>query len=458
MDAPPAESPRPDSGLLGNDFARPQRARQAPMFAPLPGGWWRRFGFRLIALYVGLFVAGTLADFIPVAGWAGRIYEGMWKNFVPWFARVVLQVSEPVVFKSSGSGDKLFDWVQAAAMLTVALIGALGWSVFDRARRWDGWARDVTHIAARYFLGAMMLSYGIAKILHLQMPGPDFPRLLEPYGESSPMGLAWTFVGLSWAYSAFAGGLEFLGGALLFFRRTTALGALLTAAVMTNVLMMNLCFDIPVKLFSAQLLFLALLLAAPKASRLCDVLVWHRTSPPEADVDLVRRWPTGRAGRLFTVVKVLIVLLIFWGVAGQRTWTWLNTPAPARSPLYGLYEVTSFKRDGETRPPLLTDALRWRRVAINDRNLLWLVSMDDRGSYYRLKFSSNAGSFTLQAINGRDQPLEPFTFRQVAPDQLVLEGKFGGARLVVELRRADEIKLRLINRGFHWVSEVPFNK
>jgi hypothetical protein len=84
--------------------------------------------------------------------------------------------------------------------------------------------------------------------------------------------------------------------------------------------------------------------------------------------------------------------------------------------------------------------------------------MDDRGSYFRLKFGPKPGSFTMQSANGGDQPLESFTFRQATPDQLLLEGKFGGAMLAVELKRADESKLRLINRGFHWVSERPFNK
>jgi hypothetical protein len=406
-----------------------------------------------------MFSLGDILSYLPgVRGRAGW-EDQFWQTFVPWFGRQVLGLKGLESVATIGSsGDRLFDWVQAGAMLALAFCGAIGWVWFDRARRWDGWVNDFVRIAIRYTLGATMLSYGIGKILHQQMSGPSFPRLLESYGESSPMGLAWTFVGLSWAYSAFAGGLEFVGGLLLFFRRTTTLGALLTAAVMTNVLMMNLCFDIPVKLYSAQLLGLAILLVAPAASRLLAVLVWHRAAPAAGEAEIVRPWPTGRSRRLIAFVKILIGLQILWSTAGQRTWTWMQRPAPIHPPLYGLYEVTSFKCDGEIRPPLLTDPLRWRRVAFDEGNRLWLVSMDDRGSYFRLKFGPKPGSFTMQSANGGDQPLESFTFRQATPDQLLLEGKFGGAMLAVELKRADESKLRLINRGFHWVSERPFNK
>jgi hypothetical protein len=39
-------------------------------------------------------------------------------------------------------------------------------------------------------------------------------RLLKPYGESSPMGLLWTFMGYSTGYNLFTGGAEALGGLL----------------------------------------------------------------------------------------------------------------------------------------------------------------------------------------------------------------------------------------------------
>lgn len=38
-----------------------------------------------------------------------------------------------------------------------------------------------------------------------QFPTPTADKLMQPYGESSPMGILWTFMGSSTAYTIFAG-------------------------------------------------------------------------------------------------------------------------------------------------------------------------------------------------------------------------------------------------------------
>jgi hypothetical protein len=44
------------------------------------------------------------------------------------------------------------------------------------------------------------------------------------------------------------------------------------------------------------------------------------------------------------------------------------------------------------------------------------------------------------------------------PDHLILEGTFDGAPALIRLRKADLSKYQLPNRGFHWISEFPFNR
>ena len=100
----------------------------------------------------------------------------------------------------------------------------------------------------------MLLSYGFAKVYKTQFPEPSLIRLLQPLGSFSPMGLAWTYMGFSEAYNMYTGMLEVLGGLLLIWRRTTTLGALLVAGVMSHVVVMNFTYDIPVKLLSMHLL------------------------------------------------------------------------------------------------------------------------------------------------------------------------------------------------------------
>ncbi len=414
--------------------------------------------FRFFASFYLLYAATGALSEVPGFSWVSRADDAVRRVLVSWFGRVVLRMDQPMDFSAGGSGDKLSDWVGAALMLGLAAVAALAWSGFDHGRRADGWVRDFLRIALRYTLASSMLSYGILKLLHLQMSGPQLARLIETYGESSPMGLAWTFMGLSWPYSAFAGGLEFVGGLLLFFRRTTALGALLLVAVMANVFAMNLCFDIPVKLYSGLMLSVSIVLAAPALPRLVELLVWHRNPAPLPRDEHMRPWPAGRLRPYVSVIKALIVINIVWDSAGERTWQWLTTPPPARPEIYGLYEVERFTREGVELPPLLSDGRRWRRVLIESRLFTTVILMDERRLRFQGRLSANPDRLWLRPAGLPEAPRQAFRFQQPAPDRLVLSGQLDGVALTVELRRADESKLLLINRGFHWISERPFNR
>ncbi len=57
------------------------------------------------------------------------------------------------------------------------------------------------------------------------------------------MGVLWWMMGSSPAYTIFSGSIETLGGALLLFRRTATLGAIVSAGAMLNVWMLNMCYD-----------------------------------------------------------------------------------------------------------------------------------------------------------------------------------------------------------------------
>ena len=71
----------------------------------------------------------------------------------------------------------------------------------------------------------------------------------------------------------FTGAVEVLAGLLLTTRRTTLLGALIGLAAMTHVFVLNMCFDVPVKLYSFNYLVMAIFLLAPDLPRLIRVLV-----------------------------------------------------------------------------------------------------------------------------------------------------------------------------------------
>ncbi|HET9834582.1 MAG TPA: hypothetical protein VFP91_22820, partial [Vicinamibacterales bacterium] len=112
------------------------------------------------------------------------------RSLVTWTAAHVFRVQHSLVI-FSGSGDKTFDWVLVFCLLVVAAVATLVWSVVDRRRpdyrrlfRWF-------HLLARVALAATLLEYGMMKAIPLQMPAPFLTRLIEPFGNFSPMGVLW---------------------------------------------------------------------------------------------------------------------------------------------------------------------------------------------------------------------------------------------------------------------------
>jgi hypothetical protein len=50
------------------------------------------------------------------------------------------------------------------------------------------------------------------------------------------------------------------------------------------------------------------------------------------------------------------------------------------------------------------------------------------------------------------------TWSRPDPDHVVLEGTYMGSPVTIRLSRVDMNKFLLLNRGFHWISEMPFNR
>jgi hypothetical protein len=153
-----------------------------------------------------------------------------------------------------------------------------------------------------------MISYGLAKVsLDLnQFPEPGAWQLEKKWGDSSPMNVLWAFMGASRPYTIFAGLGEVTAALLLVWRRTAIVGAMVALGVMANVMMMNFCYDVPVKIFSTHLVVAALMIMCFDGGRLFNLLFANRPALP---ADLVGIWKNKVAWWTKTVIKLVFILL-----------------------------------------------------------------------------------------------------------------------------------------------------
>jgi uncharacterized membrane protein YphA (DoxX/SURF4 family) len=437
----------------------------ATVAAPAAAAWSlaQRIAFRFVFCYLALYNFPFPLSWLPIPGLPVlfQAYFKLWDAIVLWTGKHVLHLSHEVevLRGKTGSGDTTYDYVHILCYAAFATLATLVWTLAARRSREHRRLHEGLRIYVRYALGSILLGYGMAKVIKTQFPFPSQDRLMEPFGEASPMGLLWTFMGVSTPYTVFAGAMEVLGGVLLFFRRTTTLGALVVVAVMTNVVMLNLCYDVPVKQYSIHLLLMAAFLLVPDLRRLANVLVLNR---PTAPANLAPPW-TARWARISALALSVLFLgfLLFTNIQENLAYSSQLGPGADRPPLYGTFEVEEFVRNGQTMPPLLTDASRWRRLTVSYATVLSVRWMDGSLHRFRTQYApaKHSVAFSLwEPTKGQPDKQGAFVYAMPDKDHLVLQGTLLEDALAIKLRRIDSSQSLLVSRGFRWVSEFPFNR
>ena len=406
-----------------------------------------RFAFSYFVLYCFPFPLGLFPYTEKPAEW----YELMWHKVVPWVAQHWLRLAQPITIFTNGSGDTTYDYVKALCLLSLALLATITWSVLDRKRGNYARLHSWLTLYVRLTLGVTMFSYGAAKVIKSQFPDPSLARLLQPYGDSSPMGLLWTFMGASKSYNVFTGAVEMLGGALLFLPRLTTLGSLVCMAAMGNVFILNMSYDVPVKLYSFHLLVLAAFLGAPDLRRLVQLFFFRGKVQLAAHPPLFRR----RWANLVLLAGQLLFGLYFAGTSLYGAYT-SSAVYAAKPPLYGIWMVDEFSVNGQLLPLSPTDQARWYRVIIDNSFELSVQSIDGARDRYRTRLDLKQGKITFVK---RDNPTHTADFKFSRPQEqlLTLEGEMDGRRISARLHRIPEPAFLLNTRGFHWINQYPYN-
>jgi hypothetical protein len=412
-----------------------------------------RLGVTFLGLFLCLNAVPLLVLELPlVSEPLAMAWISLWGALMPILGNATFGIEGPISTMPNGSSDMTWNYVQEFWYLVIAAVVAVVWVA--RVRRQSSydamhaWMRSIL----RYWLALHMFGYGLIKVFGQQMGQLEPLTLEQNFGDLTPGALLWSFMAYSPAYKAFTGLAEVLGGALLLSRRTTTLGALVTIGVMANVVMMNFCYDIPVKIYSTLFLLTAMFLVGPDARRVADVFVRNR---PTAAADWSRPvlGPRLRIARL--VAKGGFLLIIAWQVVEQ--WQRLaarQARSHDRPALYGVWDVESFAIEGQPRPASAGDALRWRQLGVTGDPMAVVRRTGQPSLQYALAHDEAAGTLTLTPLAEPAQPIVLAVARP-ASDELTLTGPLGPGQAEIRLRRRDSEHARLVTRGFRWITEEP---
>jgi len=461
-----------------------------------PWPLWQRLGFRYLLLHWVLYtfpspLSGLLATVGGLCRWGAKAFDQPWLLDRPfrWSGKWATELGkletrfwEPlttsmqeqglapyeVIHQGTGSGDTGHDFARLLAIVVVALVATTIWSLLQRGPGGHPRLGRWLHLLVRFDLAFTMLSYGLSKLYGGQFGELSLDRLTTEVGDLRPMAMVGTFMQASKPYELFGGVGEVLAGLLLFHRRTALLGACTTIAVMANVCALNWLYGVPVKLWSAHLLLVAVFLLAPFAPRLWAVFVSNRQAPP-VDLTVVRatwaRWALTLGGAAW-------VLASLWLSHVHRSEPRPGMKAQAKSALYGLWLVDKMLLDGVEVP--VTDATRWRYFAVDRGTVAWVRETGGRRRTFEFRLDEAAQTAQVKERGPSGGQAEPWTcatgVRVVPVDvpllmtnadrsrkvdgerrSLVVKGKWGDQQL--ELHTVE--KVFRLQTGFRLRQELP---
>jgi hypothetical protein len=319
-----------------------------------------------------------------------------------------------------------------------------GWLIWYKARQRDWFDRllKLIYLIAVYYLALMLLKYGFDKVFKHQFYLPEPNILYTPLGKVDKDLLYWSSMGTSRFYNIFAGGVEVLAALFLLFRRSRMAGALLALAILAQVLLINLSFDISVKLYSAVLLGISIFLLSVYADRLRVLFsgkqLFVLNAAPAKPLIAHPFWRV--AIRSFLTGFILLESLIPYIYSGNY-----NDDVAPRPNLYGAYAVQQFIRGTDTLNG--TDA-PVKRIFIHRQGYLIFQDQQDMMQDYKLDYDTEKYHYVLTDYQQRKRDID-IAYRDT-DSILTIRYMQHDSAILLSAKALDWRKLPALQKNFHW--------
>ena len=270
-------------------------------------------------------------------------------------------------------GDKLFgstlmgyaNWI---ITLLLSIAGGLIWTLIVRRGGTEKKEYNTLYywlrVVVRYRAGIGIIGFGFTKLLPVQMPYPGLGLLNTNFGDMTAQKIFWLSVGIVPWYQVFAGVVECLAGTLLFFRKTTTLGAILLVGALGDIVYVNFAYDGGVHVYSSYFVLLAAFLLVDDVPKVYNLLIRERyTVPVKFYPTLPARWLRVTRIGLKSLTIFLFLGVLFYLQLVNFLYDPYKQPAVAGvRTLRGNYAVTEFRLNNKIIPYSPADSLGWHEV------------------------------------------------------------------------------------------------
>lgn len=284
----------------------------------------------------------------------------------------------------------------------------------------------------RYYLAFIIFSYGFAKVFAGQFPH-TMANMDARFAELTPMRVAWAFFGYSKGYQQFLGWGEVVPAVLLLFRRTTLIGALIMFVVMLNVFLVNIFFDVCVKINSGIYTALAFYILMQEFGRLGNFFIANKITDPRIDLTLEEpRWL--KIGGLIVTYLLLGYIIYTTGDTAINYYKYSKTQVTPTS-VQGAWRTVAVQEENnqQWKPLAQTDSLFVDRLFFDGFN--GVIKSDFIRDRFRFSIDSATHQLTVNFTNLRNEwNIPPVTWRYEKPsvDSLHVWGVWKGKSLMMK--------------------------
>jgi hypothetical protein len=328
--------------------------------SPRPWKEYEKISFRIAFIF---FIVISIPN---SAGWYTELFHFNWFRLNYRDLYDIARFDSGISVSRTFLGSTLLGYATWLWTLVFAIAGAAIWTAVVRLRKTERQEYNTLYywlrVVVRYRAGIGIIGFGFTKLFPVQMPYPGLGLLNTNFGDLTAQKVFWLSVGIVPWYQVFAGVVESAAGALLFFRRTTTLGAILLMGALGDIVYVNLAYDGGVHVYASYFVLLSAFLLAKDVPRLYRLLIQERFTVPVDFYPVLRAaWQryarvTLKAGAIFLFIFVLFYLQYI-----NFRYDPYKQPAVAGvSQLRGNYTVTEFRINDRVIPFDPLDSIRWQ--------------------------------------------------------------------------------------------------
>lgn len=407
---------------------------------------------RFIFLYVVLYIFPYGFEYIiglETGNWS------FWKTITTTFGEVFLGWEFNHDRLMNGLDSK-YDFARFLLIAIFSILIAFLWWFIDSKlkKNYDNFLKRLLETILRYHVGLTLIIYGLSKVFLLQFGVMDIDSLETKIGDHNGMGFIWTFMSYSKFYGITAGLIEVIGGALLLFRRTTSLGCFLLLIAMTNVVLMDIGFDVVVKMFAIHLLLMIVILMWEDMKRLFVFFLGNKATIANKFEPLFKGAKAKKIGLVLKVILLIYFTYIFNGSMRERI---ESQHGNDYAHFTSSHEVEVFVMNGDTIPEN-TNGMRWKKMNVNDVSYmpesLSITKADDTSE--RFKFTADTLSHKMILTSAYDKSQEPYelSYAVLQENVFVYQGIFQGVTIWVRTKAKKLNDYRLIKNDIRWIRDL----